>query len=81
MSAIAQLDRVRVRDVRLGHPSFVAFNDQQPSMNGEPGIIVRHENLRVTVGLRQATPHSEVLLTSTTAVQSLNRTNVVAGYT
>ena len=54
----------------------VAFNDQQPTMEGQPGITVGHENLRVGVGLRQATSHSEVLVRST----RLAATNVLAGY-
>jgi hypothetical protein len=37
---------------------------------------VGHENLRVGVGLRQATSHSEVLVRST----RLAATNVLAGY-
>jgi hypothetical protein len=53
------------------------LDDQLAAVDGESGITVGHENLRADVGLRQATPHSEVLLCSTlTAV-----TNVLAGYT
>jgi hypothetical protein len=54
----------------------MSFNDQSPTMNGQPGITVGHENLRVGVGLRQATSHSEVLVGST----RLAATNVLAGY-
>ena len=55
----------------------MSLHDQQPAVEDSAGITVGHENLRVDVGLRQATPHSEVLLRSTpTAV-----TNVLAGYT
>jgi hypothetical protein len=51
-------------------------DDQLAAVHRESGITVGHENLRADVGLRQATPHSEVLLRSTpTAV-----TNVLAGY-
>ena len=42
----------------------------------EPGVGVRHENLRVGMGLRQATAQPEVLLTSTTT----DVTNVMAKY-
>jgi hypothetical protein len=33
-------------------------------VDGGAGITVGHENLRAAVGLRQATPHSGVLLRS-----------------
>lgn len=55
---------------------LVALDDQSPTMNGQPGTTVGHENLRVGVGLRQATSHSEVLVRST----RLAATNVLAGY-
>ncbi|KGM12913.1 hypothetical protein N869_00895 [Cellulomonas bogoriensis 69B4 = DSM 16987] len=42
----------------------------------EPGISVRHENLRVGVGLQQATARPEVLPSSTTT----DVTNVLAEY-
>ena len=42
----------------------------------EPGVSVRHENLRVGVGLRQATAQPEVLLSST----ATHVTNVLAEY-
>jgi hypothetical protein len=41
-----------------------ALNDQQPALRGQPGITVRHENLRVGVGPRRATPQLGVLFTS-----------------
>ncbi|GGB97319.1 hypothetical protein GCM10010972_07610 [Cellulomonas carbonis] len=51
--------------------------DQQPTTERiEPGVSVRHENLRVGVGLRQATAQPEVLLSSTTT----DVTNVMAEY-
>jgi hypothetical protein len=42
----------------------------------QSSTTVEHENLRVGVGLRQATSHPEVLLRST----RLAATNVLAGY-
>ncbi|GEN79094.1 hypothetical protein AFE02nite_08280 [Actinotalea fermentans] len=52
--------------------------DQQPAAIGvEAGVSVRHENLRVGVGLRQATAQPEVLFSSTTH----DVTNVSAEYT
>lgn len=63
--------------MRLFPTLLVALDDQQPSVNGQSGITVGHENLRVGVGLRQATSHSEVLVRST----RLAATNVLAGYT
>jgi hypothetical protein len=52
--------------------------DQELAAIGvETGVSVRHENLRVGVGLRQATAQPEVLLSSTTT----DVTNVLAGYT
>jgi hypothetical protein len=55
---------------------MVALNDQQTTVDSEAGTTVGHENLRVGVGLRQATSHSEVLVRST----RLAATNVLAGY-
>lgn len=55
---------------------LVALDDQTATMNGQSGTTVGHENLRVGVGLRQATSHPEVLPGST----SLAATNVLAGY-
>jgi hypothetical protein len=52
-------------------------DDQLAAVDGQPGITVGHENLRADVGLRQATPHSEVLLRSS----PIAVTNVLAGYT
>lgn len=50
--------------MRLFPFGLVALEDQQPAMNGRTSITVIHENLRVGVGLSQATPHPEVLLHS-----------------
>ena len=61
-------DRAALTD----HP----IDQQQPPADIEAGITVGHENLRVGVGLRQATSHSEVLVRST----RLAATNVLAGY-
>src|SRR4051812_3515043 len=70
-------DPHRRGDVRLPPPGLVPFDDQLAAVDRESGITVGHENLRADVGLRQATPHSEVLpRSSPTAV-----TNVLAGYT
>src|SRR4051812_39230959 len=69
-------DSHRRGDVRLRPAGPMPLDDQLAAVNGGAGITVGHENLRADVGLRQATPHSEVLLRSTpTAV-----TNVLAGY-
>jgi hypothetical protein len=51
-------------------------DDQLPAVDGQSGITVGHENLRADVGLRQATPHPEVLLRSTRTVV----TKVLAQY-
>src|SRR5699024_4174353 len=53
----------------VGHrPPLLAYptHQQQASLERQPGITVGHEDLRdLVVTLRQATPHPEVLLTST----------------
>src|SRR5699024_12719885 len=49
-------------------PPLLAYptHQQQASLERQPGITVGHEDLRdLVVTLRQATPHPEVLLTST----------------
>jgi hypothetical protein len=51
-------------------------DDRLAAVNGGAGITVEYENLRADVGLRQATPHSEVPLRSSPDV-----TSVAAGYT
>jgi hypothetical protein len=56
---------------------LVALNDQATTVDGQTGTTVGHENLRVGVGLRQATSHPEVLVRSV----RLAATNVLAGYT
>lgn len=53
-----------------------AVDQQLATMVVEASISVRHENLRVGVGLRQATAHPEVLASSTTT----DVTNVLAEY-
>jgi hypothetical protein len=63
--------------VGLAPAGLMAGDDQAATMNGQPGVSVGHENLRVGVGLRQSTSHSEVLVRST----KLAATNVLAGYT
>ena len=70
-------DAHRRRDVGLGPAGLVTLDDQQPAVERQPSITVGHENLRVGVGLRQATPQPGVLLTS----RRLAATNVLAGYT
>jgi hypothetical protein len=50
-------------------------DEQITAVGRESGITVGHENLRADVGLRQATPHSEVLLRSSPTVI----TDVLAG--
>ena len=64
-------------DVGLLPAGLVALDDQSSTVNGQPGTTVEHENLRVGVGLRQATSHPEVLPRST----RLAATNVTAEYT
>jgi hypothetical protein len=54
----------------------MTLNDQQTTVEQGAGTTVGHENLRVGVGLRQATSHSEVLVRST----RLAATNVLARY-
>src|SRR5699024_5640258 len=53
----------------VGHrPPLLAYptHEQPASLERQPGITVGHEDLRdLVVTLRQATPHPEVLLTST----------------
>ena len=51
-------------DMSLFPALLIALDDQQTAMKRRAGITVGHENLRWVVGLRQATPHSEVLFTS-----------------
>ena len=63
-------------NMRLLPASPVALNDQSTTVNGQSGTTVGHENLRVGVGLRQATSHPEVLARSA----RLAVTNVLAGY-
>jgi hypothetical protein len=70
-------DPHRRGDVRLLPAGSMPLDDQLAAVDGESGITVGHENLRADVGLRQATPHSEVLLRSTRPAV----TNVLAGYT
>jgi len=65
----------RRSDVSLLPASLVPANNQQPTMNSQPRITVGHENLRVKVGLRQATPHSGVL-----SFVKQNDTKVMSGY-
>src|SRR5271156_5759882 len=48
----------------LRPPFTEPLDDQHSAMKGGAGIRVRHETLRSGMGLRQATPHPEVLLTS-----------------
>src|SRR5271156_5224829 len=48
----------------LRPPFTEPLDDQHSAMESGAGITVRHENLRSGMGLRQATPHPEVLLTS-----------------
>jgi hypothetical protein len=55
---------------------LVAIADQPAAMDSQTGATVEHENLRIGVGLRQATSHSEVLPCST----RLAATNVLAGH-
>ena len=65
-------------DVRDGSALVNNSLDQEPATIGvEAGVSVRHENLRVDVGLRQATAQPEVLLSSTTT----HVTNLPAEYT
>ncbi|WP_456789796.1 hypothetical protein, partial [Cellulomonas sp. P5_C5] len=54
-----------------------AIDQELAAVVVELGVSVRHENLRVGVGLRQATAQPEVLLTST----ANHVTNVLAEYT
>ena len=65
MGALARdaelLGDVRDRAMVLDHPP----DQQGPAVDSQTRITVRHENLRRDVGLRQATPQPEVLLTST----------------
>lgn len=51
-------------DVGLRPPLLVTGHNLRSAVDGGAGVTVGHENLRVDVGLRQATPHSEVLPTS-----------------
>ncbi len=51
-------------DVRLSPPRLVPVDDQLSAKNSRAGISVRHENLRVDAGPRQATLHSGVLTRS-----------------
>src|SRR3712207_1595239 len=64
-------------DVRLPPAGPVPVDDQLTAVRGRAGISVGHEDLRVDVGLRQATPHSEVLPRSSRS----DVTNVLAQYT
>lgn len=54
--------------LRAGTPNSAASQSGPRSFThaevGDAGKAVGHENLRADVGLRQATPHSEVLFTS-----------------
>ena len=61
----------------LSPAGVVALNDQTASMDGQSRASVVLENLRVGVGLRQATSQPEVLVISTCPAA----TNVLAGYT
>ena len=70
-------DAHRGCDMSLRPPGLVALDNQSATVNGQPSTSVEHENLRVEVGLRQATSNPEVLVPST----SLTATNVLAGYT
>ena len=63
-------------DVGLRPSAGVALDDETTAMDGQSGITVGHENLRMGVGLRQATSHSEVLVWST----RLAVANLLAGY-
>ncbi len=63
LDALAR-DPHRGRDMGLTPPLLVTLNNQPPTVNGQASTTVGHENLRVDVGLRQATPHPGVLLTS-----------------
>ena len=69
-------DTHRGRDVRLGHAGLVALNDQQPTMNGQPGITVGHENLRVEWALDKPHPTRRFSYVN----DRLAATNVLAGY-
>src|SRR5215218_6278621 len=64
LDALAR-DPHRRSDGGLLPARLVALNDQAATMDGQAGTSVGHENLRVGVGLRQATSHSEVLVRST----------------
>jgi hypothetical protein len=55
----------------------MSLHDQQTAVERGAGITVGHENLRVSVGLRQATPHPEVSRSSS----NTPATNVLAEYT
>jgi hypothetical protein len=63
-------------DVGLLPACLMALDDQAPTMDGQAGTTVGHENLRVGVGLRQATSHPEVLVRSSRRAA----TNVLTGY-
>ena len=54
----------------------LALDDHSTTVNGHLGTTLGHENLRVGVGLRQATSHPEVLARSA----RLAATNLMAGY-
>jgi len=54
----------------------MTLDDQPATVNSQPGTTVGHENLRVGVGLRQATSQPEALVPSS----RLAATNVLAGY-
>ncbi|HEX2298341.1 MAG TPA: hypothetical protein VHH34_07465 [Pseudonocardiaceae bacterium] len=45
-------------DVRLLPAGPVQGDDQRPAVNGGAGTSAGHEDLRVDVGPRRATPHS-----------------------
>ena len=45
-----------------GQPARCRSTISMPAVDSGAGITVGHENLRVDVGLRQATPHSEAHL-------------------
>src|SRR5699024_10789819 len=68
-SAVGALARDAHRRGGEGHPPpFLAYptHQQQASLERQPGITVGHEDLRdLVVTLRQATPHPEVLPSST----------------
>lgn len=55
----------------------MTMDDQQPTMHGQPGVSVGHENLRVVVTFDKPHPTREF----SSRQRAETATNVMAGYT